>query len=91
MRKIIRLLSVFFLASTGWTAVDEEVIEKGPFYKFEEGQWRITIEEPCLAHAETLLLRKIGRIRDVRTGPDGNVYILADHSDGGLYRLQPEG
>lgn len=65
------------------------VVEEGPLYKFEEGQRRITIEGPYLAHAETLLLRKIGRIRDVRTGPDGNVYILTDHADGGLYRLQP--
>jgi glucose/arabinose dehydrogenase len=29
------------------------------------------------------------RIRDVRQGPDGLIYLLTDHSDGRLVRLQP--
>ena len=65
------------------------VVEYGPLQKFEAGQRRITIEGPYLAHAEHLLLERIGRIRDVRTGPEGNLYILTDQSDGALYRLQP--
>lgn len=31
----------------------------------------------------------IGRIRDVRTGPDGLVYLLSDEKNGSLYRLEP--
>ncbi len=30
-----------------------------------------------------------GRIRDVRTGPDGYIYVLTDHDDGVLARLEP--
>jgi glucose/arabinose dehydrogenase len=29
------------------------------------------------------------RVRDVRDGPDGFLYILTDESEGGVYRLQP--
>lgn len=36
------------------------------------------------------LLRDLGqRIRDVRAGPDGNLYVLTDSSDGHLLRLEP--
>jgi aldose sugar dehydrogenase len=30
----------------------------------------------------------IGRIRDVRMGRDGFVYLLTDDTDGALYRLE---
>ncbi len=30
------------------------------------------------------------RIRDVRVGPDGLVYLLTDEEDGGLYRIRPK-
>jgi aldose sugar dehydrogenase len=40
-------------------------------------------------HDEELLPGRIGRIRDVREGPDGNVYILTDLPDGALYRVKP--
>ncbi|WP_458526858.1 PQQ-dependent sugar dehydrogenase [Onishia taeanensis] len=39
--------------------------------------------------AEVLLDGEIGRIRDVRQGPDGLIYLLNDRPDGGLYRLVP--
>jgi glucose/arabinose dehydrogenase len=29
------------------------------------------------------------RIRDVRVGPDGLIYVLTDEEDGGLYRIRP--
>ena len=38
---------------------------------------------------ERLLEGALGRIRDVRTGPDGFLYILTDSEDGGLFRLRP--
>lgn len=39
--------------------------------------------------AEKRLLQGIGRIRDVRMGPDGLVYLLTDAADGQLLRLEP--
>lgn len=38
---------------------------------------------------EVLLEGEVGRIRDVRQGPDGYIYLLNDQPDGGLYRLEP--
>jgi aldose sugar dehydrogenase len=40
-------------------------------------------------HDEELLLGMIGRIREVREGPDGAIYVLTDHSNGALYRIEP--
>jgi len=38
---------------------------------------------------ERLIPGLIGRIRDVRMGPEGFLYLLTDHPDGGLYRIEP--
>jgi glucose/arabinose dehydrogenase len=38
---------------------------------------------------EHRLLEGIGRVRDVRQGPDGLLYLLTDESDGKLVRLLP--
>jgi aldose sugar dehydrogenase len=35
------------------------------------------------------LLGAVGRIRDVRQGPDGFIYVVTDEEDGGVYRLEP--
>ena len=40
-------------------------------------------------HQEELVRGELGRIRDVRIGPDGNIYVVTDHSDGALYRISP--
>ncbi|HEX2166891.1 MAG TPA: PQQ-dependent sugar dehydrogenase [Longimicrobiales bacterium] len=37
------------------------------------------------------LLEGIGRVRDVRTGPDGSIYLLIDAPDAPLVRLDPAG
>jgi aldose sugar dehydrogenase len=50
---------------------------------------RMVLEDGELVHAEELLTRRIGRIRDVRMGPDGFIYIATDEEDGGIYRLEP--
>ena len=39
---------------------------------------------------ERLLEGKLGRIRDVRVGPDGLVYLLTDSDNGRLLRLEPK-
>ena len=39
---------------------------------------------------EERLLENLGeRIRDVRQGPDGWIYVLTDSADGRILRLQP--
>jgi glucose/arabinose dehydrogenase len=38
---------------------------------------------------EHRLLEGVGRVRDVRQGPDGWLYLLTDSSDGKLVRVQP--
>ncbi|PMR75899.1 PQQ-dependent sugar dehydrogenase [Billgrantia endophytica] len=50
---------------------------------------RIVIEDREVVHMEELLRGEIGRIRDVREGPDGYLYLLSDEEDGALYRLEP--
>jgi glucose/arabinose dehydrogenase len=50
---------------------------------------RIVVRGEEVVEEELLLHRKIGRIRDVRTGPDGYLYLLTDERNGGVYRLEP--
>ncbi len=50
---------------------------------------RLVVEDYEVVHDEELLLGKVGRIRDVREGPDGLIYVLSDREDGALYRLDP--
>ena len=55
-----------------------------------ERAYRIVLEEDEVVHMEELLLGRVGRIRDIREGPDGYLYVLSDDAqDGGLYRLEP--
>lgn len=49
---------------------------------------RLVLNGDEVVHQEVLLDRDIGRIRDVRTGPDGFIYVLTDHSNGALYRVE---
>jgi aldose sugar dehydrogenase len=49
---------------------------------------RLVVENDKVVKEERML-KKIGRIRDVREGPDGNLYILVDDSDGELIRIEP--
>ncbi|MBB3230371.1 PQQ-dependent sugar dehydrogenase [Halomonas stenophila] len=50
---------------------------------------RLSVEGDEVRKAEVLLDGQIGRIRDVRQGPEGYVYLLNDRPDGGLFRLEP--
>jgi aldose sugar dehydrogenase len=51
--------------------------------------FRLVIEGEEVVHDEVLLSEEIGRIRDVRMGPDGNLYLATDHNNGGIYRIEP--
>lgn len=50
---------------------------------------RMTVSESAVLSQEILLEGTVGRIRDVRQGPDGFLYLLTDESPGSLYRLEP--
>ncbi len=50
---------------------------------------RLVLEHGKVVHEERLLNDVLGRIRDVRTGPDGFIYLLTDAPDGVIARLKP--
>ena len=50
---------------------------------------RLEVEDDKIVAEERLLQGRFGRIRDVRVGPDGLLYLLTDESDGQLLRLRP--
>jgi len=50
---------------------------------------RLELKGDKVVHEERLLQGSIGRIRDVRLGPDQFIYLLTDERAGGLYRLEP--
>ncbi|WP_346796075.1 PQQ-dependent sugar dehydrogenase [Halomonas sp. Bachu 37] len=50
---------------------------------------RLVIEDDDVARTEMILDGEAGRIRDVRQGPDGAIYLLEDADSGSLYRLVP--
>jgi aldose sugar dehydrogenase len=50
---------------------------------------RLELDGERVVEEERLLDGVLGRIRDVRVGPDGYLYLLTDHEDGALVRLEP--
>ncbi len=50
---------------------------------------RLELDGEKVVAEERFLQNKLGRIRDVREGPDGYIYLLTDEANGGLYRLEP--
>ena len=52
---------------------------------------RLRLEGEKVIREERLLKGVLGRVRDVRTAPDGYLYLLTDESDGILVRLEPAG
>lgn len=50
---------------------------------------RLTLDGEEVLSEERLLRNQVGRIRDVRQGPDGNMYLLTDARNGALLRLEP--
>lgn len=52
---------------------------------------RLDMEGDMVAGEERLFEGQLGRIRDVRVGADGAVYLLTDADNGQLIRVAPEG
>ena len=50
---------------------------------------RLELHDDTVVHQEVLLEDRGARIRDVRAGPDGFIYVLTDQSNGALLRLEP--
>jgi glucose/arabinose dehydrogenase len=50
---------------------------------------RLRLEGEKVVREERMLQGALGRIRDVRSAPDGYLYLLNDASDGVLVRLEP--
>lgn len=50
---------------------------------------RVELDGDRVVSEEVLLRGLVGRVRDVRVGPDGFIYIVTDEDNGGLYRLEP--
>jgi glucose/arabinose dehydrogenase len=52
---------------------------------------RLDMEGDAVVAEERLFEGQLGRIRDVRVGPDGAIYLLTDADNGQLIRVAPEG
>lgn len=50
---------------------------------------RLVLDGERVVREERLLVGDVGRVRDVRVGPDGWVYLLNDSPDGALWRVKP--
>ncbi len=50
---------------------------------------RLELDGSKIVREERLIQGELGRIRDVRTGPDGYIYLLTDAPDGVLARIEP--
>lgn len=50
---------------------------------------RLQLDGDRVVHEERLLRERGQRIRDVREGPDGNLYLLVDDENGKLLRISP--
>ena len=51
---------------------------------------RLQLDGDRIVHQERLLEGALGRIRDVRQGPDGLLYLLIDSAQGRIVRLEPQ-
>ena len=49
---------------------------------------RVVLRGGAVVAQEVLLKDRLGRIRDVRQGPDGRLWLLTDEARGGLYRIE---
>ena len=50
---------------------------------------RLALDGEKIVKEERMLKGALGRIRDVRAGPDGYLYLLTDEPNGALVRLEP--
>lgn len=51
--------------------------------------WRLSLSDNAVVARESLYADMNQRIRDVRQGPDGRLYLLTDAADGAILRTEP--
>ena len=51
---------------------------------------RLVVENERVVHIEELLAGDLGRIRDVREGPGGSIFVAVEGDEGGIFRIDPE-
>ncbi len=51
---------------------------------------RVVLEDGRVVAEEKLLRERCERVRDVRMGPDGNLYVVTDAGAGNILRISPE-
>ena len=62
------------------------------FLKRKFGQLvRLEIKNNRVIKEERLLNGELGRIREIKEGPDGFLYLITDESNGKLFRIRPVG
>lgn len=52
---------------------------------------RLDVEGDEIVGEERLFAGQLGRVRDVKAGPDGAIYLITDEDNGRLIRVAPEG
>ncbi|MFP4207570.1 MAG: PQQ-dependent sugar dehydrogenase [Wenzhouxiangella sp.] len=52
---------------------------------------RVVFEGGEPVYQEEMLRGQMGRVRDVRIGPDGNIYVASDAPTNAIYRISPAG
>jgi len=53
---------------------------------------RVTFDDAGNVVGQERMLTELGqRLRDVREGPDGSIYVLTDETAGAMLRIDPEG
>ncbi|MGA1732111.1 MAG: PQQ-dependent sugar dehydrogenase, partial [Burkholderiaceae bacterium] len=50
---------------------------------------RLVLQQQRVVAEHRLLQGQVGRIRDVRVGPDGLIYLLTDRANGTLLQIAP--
>ena len=50
---------------------------------------RLRLNDEKVVNEERMLENQLGRIRDVKQGPDGYIYLITDEDDGMLVRIEP--
>jgi len=84
------------MAPSGLAYYDGEVVPEWQGNLFagsllREQLHRLVLDGRSVVHEEVLLEETVGRIRDVRQGPDGHLYVVTDEGggQGGVYRIEP--
>ena len=50
---------------------------------------RLVLKDGRIVGRPEVFQNDIGRVRDVRQGPDGLLYVLVDDDDGAILRIEP--